>query len=728
MKRRIKLGVNIDHVATLRQARREDFPDVGAAASLALDGGADSIVAHLREDRRHIQDKDIYVIRKLTKISRKRFDLEMAATDEMLKVALDVKPDMATIVPEKRQELTTEGGLDVKGNIPRLKQFVKKLEDAGIRVSLFIDPVKDQIRASSQVRATFIEIHTGTYAGTGSKKDLKQIADTAEYAKKLGLRVNAGHGLDYDNAASVAKIPGIEEFNIGFSIIARSVFVGIKKATSEMKKLLILAAALLIFCSGSFSLTTAEAAPVTSPLIPVTLPLTPEASLFKDVPSDHWAESSVNQLVKMGVSQGYPDGTFMGDSNVSRYETAVLIAKLSYAVRLKAAADEKLAEEFKSEVAKERYIIDQYKKKPDKEKPFSFNLSSRFMVGNIVTANSASSLLNAHIGPVFDYRLISSYKHEFGSGSFFRVGIDTMDSAVSPGRDLVREMLEAEALVRSNWGLSMDMTSGPGLIVHKEGPNNIFPSENNKVFIRPNNGIKIAYDSGVLGTGIGYKATAITSEGMASVNDIYGYLEYQFNRTFMGDVTMKYSIDCFNTDLRGDQSTAESTINMYEMTVSPASKLDISLKIGVSGGQDNPHNLFTEISLISRDFLRAGSEIRLFADKTGESFFDQPTYQAITGVNLFDKLYQAGTYDMGLALSQAMSEKMTLKLIADLVTGPTGLYGVDEPKSNSTFEIDMIYAVIKGLDANFMYRTYQDPSAASNATSDMLAAGLVYNY
>ena len=723
MKRRIKLGVNIDHVATLRQARREDFPDVGAAASLALDGGADSIVAHLREDRRHIQDKDIYIIRKLTKISKKRFDLEMAATDEMLGIALDVKPDMATIVPEKRQELTTEGGLDVKGNIPRLKQFVKKLEDNGIKASLFIDPVKDQIKASSQVRATFIEIHTGSYARTGSKKDLKQIADAAKYAKKLGLRVNAGHGLDYDNAAPVARIPGIEEFNIGFSVIARSVFVGIQKATSEMKKLLILAAAVLVLCSSSYSVPTS-----TPDATATSLPLTPEASLFQDVPSDHWAESSVNQLVKMGVTQGYPDGTFMGDSNISRYETAMFIAKLSYAIKLNAAADEKLTEELRSEVAKERYLLDQYKREPEKKKPFSLELSSRFMVGNIVTANSASSLVNAHIGPVFDNRLIASYRHEFDPYSFVRFGLDTMDSSVSPGRDLVKEMLEAEAVVTSKWGLSLDITSGPGMVVHKEGPNNIFPSEDNKVFIRPNNGIKVAYDNGDLGTGIGYKATAVASDGAASVNDIYGFIEYQFNRTFMGDVILKYSIDYFNNDLRGNYSTAESTISMYEMTVSPGSQIDLGLRIGVSGGQDNPHNIFTGISVISRDFFRAGSEIKLFANKTGASFFDQPTYQAITGVNFFDKLFQAGTYDTGIEFSQAMSKQLTLILTADLVTGPTGVYGVDEPKSNSTFQIGMIYGVIEGLDANFTYKTYQDPSAAPNATSDMLTAGLVYNY
>jgi hypothetical protein len=212
------------------------------------------------------------------------------------------------------------------------------------------------------------------------------------------------------------------------------------------------------------------------------------------------------------------------------------------------------------------------------------------------------------------------------------------------------------------------------------------------------------------------------------VNDIYGFIEYQFNRTFMGDVILKYSIDYFNNDLRGNYSTAESTISMYEMTVSPGSQIDLGLRIGVSGGQDNPHNIFTGISVISRDFFRAGSEIKLFANKTGASFFDQPTYQAITGVNFFDKLFQAGTYDTGIEFSQAMSKQLTLILTADLVTGPTGVYGVDEPKSNSTFQIGMIYGVIEGLDANFTYKTYQDPSAAPNATSDMLTAGLVYNY
>jgi len=234
MKRKVKLGVNIDHVATLRQARRENIPDIISAAKLAIAGGADSIVAHLREDRRHIQDRDVHAIRKL----RTHFDLEMAATDEMLNIALGVKPDMATIVPEKREELTTEGGLDVIGNMPRLKRLARKLEDAGIRVSLFVDPQVSQITASSKTGASFIEIHTGKYSRTNSKKDFNDIARSVKLAKKLGLRVNAGHGLDYHNAAKVAKLSGVEELNIGFSIIARSVFTGIKKAASDMKKLI----------------------------------------------------------------------------------------------------------------------------------------------------------------------------------------------------------------------------------------------------------------------------------------------------------------------------------------------------------------------------------------------------------------------------------------------------------------------------------------------------------
>lgn len=234
MKKRVKLGVNIDHIATLRQARLEGIPDLIAAAREALSGGADSIVAHLREDRRHVQDEDIYSIRGL----KTRFDLEMAATEEMLRISLDVKPDLITLVPEKRQELTTEGGLDVAGNLDHLRSYIGKLNSAGIAVSPFIDPVDRQIEASSKAGAAFIEIHTGKYSRSGAKDDLDEIIKAVRHAKSLGLRVNAGHGLNYYNVGPVAAIPGIEELNIGYSIVARSVFTGIKKAVAEMKKLI----------------------------------------------------------------------------------------------------------------------------------------------------------------------------------------------------------------------------------------------------------------------------------------------------------------------------------------------------------------------------------------------------------------------------------------------------------------------------------------------------------
>jgi len=234
MKRRVKLGVNIDHVATLRQARLEGIPDLISAAKAAIAGGADSIVAHLREDRRHIQDSDIQAIRKL----HSRFDMEMAATEEMLNIALKIKPDIVTLVPEKRRELTTEGGLDVAGNFEQIKWLSKKLEGSGINVSLFIDPSRDQVEASSRTGASFIELHTGNYARSASKKELKKIIAAVKYAKKIGLRVNAGHGLDYNNVKAIASIDGIEELNIGFSIIAKSIFTGIKTAVSNMKELL----------------------------------------------------------------------------------------------------------------------------------------------------------------------------------------------------------------------------------------------------------------------------------------------------------------------------------------------------------------------------------------------------------------------------------------------------------------------------------------------------------
>ena len=232
----LRLGVNVDHIATLREARKEGFPDPIEAAQEAIVAGATGIVCHLREDRRHIQDDDVVRLKKLNT----RLDLEMALTDEMVKIACQLKPHMVTLVPEKREEVTTEGGLDVKSEIRNPKSEImtniQRLKDSKIIVSLFIDPNIEQIEASAEVGAEFIEIHTGAYANLGTDQELEKIKIATKRAKELGLGVNAGHGLDYNNVQQIVAISGIEELNIGFSIIARAVFVGMKQAVFEMRE------------------------------------------------------------------------------------------------------------------------------------------------------------------------------------------------------------------------------------------------------------------------------------------------------------------------------------------------------------------------------------------------------------------------------------------------------------------------------------------------------------
>ena len=234
----MKLGLNIDHVATLRNARGGVEPDVLEAAKLCIANGADSITTHLREDRRHIKDEDVKLIRKELKT---KLNLEMAMTDEMQEIALTVLPDAVCIVPEKRQELTTEGGLDIAGQLERGISFVKPLVDAGIEVSLFIDPDKEQVLAAHKTGAQFVELHTGTYANSfGTDKEEQAFNDlkiATEYAHSLGLKVNAGHGLNYQNVHRMHEIDGLYELNIGHSIISRAVFVGLAKAVQEMKTL-----------------------------------------------------------------------------------------------------------------------------------------------------------------------------------------------------------------------------------------------------------------------------------------------------------------------------------------------------------------------------------------------------------------------------------------------------------------------------------------------------------
>ncbi len=233
-----KLGVNIDHIATLREARGGQFPDPIYGARICEKAGAHSIVAHLREDRRHINDTDI---KRLRKIIKTRFNLEMSINKDIVAIACRIKPDQATLVPEKRQELTTEGGLDVVRHFSSIKHTVSILEKRHIIVSLFIDPQKDQILKAKETGAKSIEIHTGAYANAKTKQqslfELKKIRSAVLLGNKMGLIVNAGHGLDYHNTKSIAAIKGIEELNIGHAIISESLLTGLPKAVSKMLKL-----------------------------------------------------------------------------------------------------------------------------------------------------------------------------------------------------------------------------------------------------------------------------------------------------------------------------------------------------------------------------------------------------------------------------------------------------------------------------------------------------------
>ncbi|MBI3194858.1 MAG: pyridoxine 5'-phosphate synthase [Ignavibacteriae bacterium] len=235
----MRLAINIDHVATLRNARGGKFPEPIQAALICERAGAVGIVCHLREDRRHIRDEDVFRLRQ--EITTK-LDLEMAVTPEIISIAKRVKPELATLVPEKRKELTTEGGLDVIRNSQQLKKAIAQLHDSGIAVSLFVDPVREQIEESKIIGADMIEIHTGEYAdartSSARKKYLQEIQIIATFARKLDLAVNAGHGLDYTNIKPIATIGEIEEVSIGHAIIARAVFVGLERAVSEMVDLI----------------------------------------------------------------------------------------------------------------------------------------------------------------------------------------------------------------------------------------------------------------------------------------------------------------------------------------------------------------------------------------------------------------------------------------------------------------------------------------------------------
>lgn len=236
----IFLGVNIDHIATLRQARNTRYPSPVEAALVAETAGADSITLHLREDRRHIQDADVAILRQVLKT---KMNLEMAVTDEMLAIAVATQPQDVCLVPEKREELTTEGGLDVAGQLPKIRSACTRLADAGIRVSLFIDADLAQLDAAHAAGAPVIEIHTGHY--TDAADDARRIVEyerirkAVAYGRSIGLTVNAGHGLTYHNVQPIAALPGIHELNIGHAIVAQALFVGWREAVAEMKRLMV---------------------------------------------------------------------------------------------------------------------------------------------------------------------------------------------------------------------------------------------------------------------------------------------------------------------------------------------------------------------------------------------------------------------------------------------------------------------------------------------------------
>jgi pyridoxine 5-phosphate synthase len=235
----MKFSLNIDHYATVRNARGGQQPDPVTAALIAEQAGVDGIVCHLREDRRHINERDVRLLRELIKT---KLDLEMAAVDEIIKIACDIGPELATLVPEKRQELTTEGGLNVIDNVSRLKDTIQELHEADIEVSLFIEPEIEQIDASAEIHSDFIEIHTGIFANAISEEEqfdeLERIRAAVKHAKKLGLGVNAGHGLDYQNIKVFREVPDIDEVSIGHAVIAHALFVGIERAVKEMIGLL----------------------------------------------------------------------------------------------------------------------------------------------------------------------------------------------------------------------------------------------------------------------------------------------------------------------------------------------------------------------------------------------------------------------------------------------------------------------------------------------------------
>ncbi|MFC1559991.1 S-layer homology domain-containing protein [Candidatus Margulisiibacteriota bacterium] len=458
-------------------------------------------------------------------------------------------------------------------------------------------------------------------------------------------------------------------------------------------------------------------------------PLTERVEIFTDVPADHWAYDAVNELVAEGLTQGYPDGTFRGRNYITRYETAVFLSKMAHRVQIRNAINEKILEELKAEVYKIRYTLDFYKDEPLRRGPVYGRFRARARFGNLISANAAYGSVVAPIGPVFDYRLVTSYWQEFQGGAHIKLTVDTMDSGFSYPRDFVREMLDFEGGVETphNWGIRL--TGGPGTVIHRE-PTNIFPSEDNTVYLRPKNGATVFYDKDSLDAGIKYQTASITTDGVAAVHDVGFNLGYEYKKTAFGKVKFMYSLDNYANDLRAGMATLESTINMYEMVIYPNTAHKIGLKIGISSFPDT-ENYYLGGYYVAENIFGADSKFALHMSRIGEQFLNAPgdlDQDDILGVNLFDKLLRNGTYDIGTEIAHKVGEGRAFRIKGGLVLGKDGQYDASETDAEATIEINMDYGMFEDAVMTIGYRIYQKPSLTSNTTSDILGIGFNYLY
>lgn len=475
---------------------------------------------------------------------------------------------------------------------------------------------------------------------------------------------------------------------------------------------------------------TEETITVTKEAETMTREVIPEEKInfFTDVPEDHWALDSVNKLVKMGVTQGYPDGTFRGREEITRYEMAIFLSKMAHKERMKRAINEKILEELKAEVYKLRYTVDMYKKGPDKTGPINGSFGARIRMGNLITANAANPSVAAPIGPVLDYRLITSYLQEFKGGSYIRLNIDTMDSGFSNPRDLVREMFDFEAGLETPYMMGIKVTAGPGTIVHRE-TTNIFPSEDYTVYLRPDNSIAVEYDNGYFDTGIQYKATQISTSGVVSVHDVNYYLWYKLGETFLGNIKLGYSMDYYTNDLRATDATMESTINMYNAIIKVNAFHEVGLKLGVSSDLDPTGKTFFGGYYVAKDLIGQGSNLAVSLNRTGDTFLNASgnlKQDDILGVNVFNKFYKNGTYDFGLEISQKIGEGRTFRGKAGAVLNGEGRYDGTVPDAEAAVEANLDFGVLDDAVMTIGYRVYQKPSLLTNITSDMI--GIAFNY